>query len=171
MVSALAEKVERVFHSSCWPGMKNPFNFSAKEAHCNSGTLLTISNHAVVIAAIPTAWFEIVSSVPELQCASFEIIQHVANCINSSEVIGNSERTQLQVSFESFCADMDINSEIQEREAAAIDGDIVTDNEIDDADSIQRADIPFDPSLKTLIQKRACYINSTHSKQKRPREC
>lgn len=44
-------------------------------------------------------WFEIVSSVPELQCASFEIIQHVVNCINSSEVIVNSERTLLQVSF------------------------------------------------------------------------
>ena len=29
-------------------------------------------------------------------------------------VIGNSERTQLQVSFESFCADMEINSEILE---------------------------------------------------------
>ena len=83
-------------------------------------------------------WFEIVSSVPELQCVSFEIIQHVANCIHSSEVIGNSERTQLQVSFESFCADMEINSEIQEREAAAIDGDIVTDSEIVDADSISK---------------------------------
>ena len=28
-------------------------------------------------------WFEIVSSVPELQRVSFKIIQRVANCINS----------------------------------------------------------------------------------------
>ena len=53
--------------------------------------------------------------------------------------------------FEAFCAVMDINSKIQERKATVIDGDIVTDNEIDDADSIQRAEISFDPSLKALL--------------------
>ena len=53
--------------------------------------------------------------------------------------------------FEAFCAVMDINSKIQERKATVIDGDIVTDNEIDDADSIQRAEISFNPSLKALL--------------------
>ena len=53
---------------------------------------------------------------------------------------------------------MEIISEIQERETAAIDGDIVTDSEIDYADSIQRAETQFDPCLKALIQKHVISI-------------
>ena len=44
-----------------------------------------------------------------------------------------------------------MNSEIRERQAAAINRDIVTESESDDPDRIQRAMTPFDPSL---IQKR-----------------
>ena len=73
------------------------------------------------------------------------------------------------MSFESFCADMEIISEIQEREAAATDGDIITDSEIDDADSIQRAETPFDACLKALIQKRVISIRRKANRVKAKR--
>ena len=92
----------------------------------------------------------------------FEIAEQLNKCpLSYSGVLDllkpeltQEEYNQLQISYEAFCLDEQLNAEIKSREANAINGDIVTDSESDDANEICQIKTPLDDSMKKLIQKK-----------------
>lgn len=62
--------------------------------------------------------------------------------------------------------DEQLNAEIKSREVNAINGDIVTDSESDDANKVCRIKTPLDDSMKKLIQKKRKSIKLKASRLK-----
>ena len=104
----------------------------------------------------------------------FEIAEQLNKCLLShSRVLEllkpeltQEEYNQLQISYEAFCLDEQLNAEIKLREANAINGDIVTDSESDDANEVCQIKTPLDDSIKKLIQKKRKSIKLKASRLK-----
>ena len=65
--------------------------------------------------------------------------------------LSQGEHNQLEISYEAFSLDEELNAEIKSREANAVNGDIVTDSQSDDANEICQIKSPLDDSMKKLI--------------------
>ena len=79
------------------------------------------------------------------------------------------EYSQLQISYEAFCLDERLNTEMKTREADAINGDIVSESESDDASEICTVKTPLDDSMKKLVQKKRKSIKLKASRLKAKR--
>lgn len=64
------------------------------------------------------------------------------------------EYNQLQISYEAFCLDEQLNTGVKSRETDAINGFIVSESESDDASEICSINTPFDGSTKKPIEKK-----------------
>jgi hypothetical protein len=97
-------------------------------------------------------WFEVAERLEKThgpQCP------HIKELSQSIELLKLSlkEKEQLRISYEAFVLDEQISSGNQ-REANMRNGDIVTESESDDPDTIHNSRTPLDPELKKLIEKR-----------------
>ena len=81
-------------------------------------------------------------------------LTHLSICELLKPELTQEEYNQLEISYEAFLLDEQLNAEIKSREANAINGDIVTDSESDNADEICRIKSPLDDSMKKLIMKK-----------------
>ena len=93
----------------------------------------------------------------------FDIAEQLKKCpLSPSSILdllkpelAQEEHNQLQISYEAFCLDEQINAEIKSRNVKfnAINGDTVTDSESDTSELCQ-IKTPLDDSMKKLVQKK-----------------
>ena len=83
--------------------------------------------------------------------------------------LAKSEISQLQLSFEAFIADEELNSRFKLRETRALNGEIVSDSEPDDTEEISQVKNVLDESVKELVLKKQMSIKraATRLKMKR----
>ena len=106
-----------------------------------------------------------------------EIIEHLQRCPLSHSALlellncelSKEEYDQLQISYEAFCLDQELNAEIKSREANTIKRKIVTVSESDDANEVCRIRTPLDDSMKKLVQKKRNFIKRRASRLKAKR--
>lgn len=92
----------------------------------------------------------------------FEIFERLRECPMSysslvelvQTELTQQERDQLQISYEAFTLDEELNTSLKFREVNAINGEIVTDSESDDAEDICHVKTLLDDSTKQLIEKK-----------------
>ena len=89
----------------------------------------------------------------------FEITEHYS--VPYSELVrmvspelSRSELEQLQISYEVYCCDENLYSELKQREANAVNGEIVTDSESDDTEKVLQVNNVLDEEMKQLIKKK-----------------
>ena len=106
-------------------------------------------------------YFEIHEQLGGQQCQ--ELIPTVTPHLAKSEI------SQLQLSFEAFIADEELNSSFKLREARALNGVIVSDSEPDDTEKISQVKNVLDESKKEIVLKKRMSLKcaATRLKMKR----
>ena len=107
----------------------------------------------------------------------FEIAEQLKKCpLSHSSILDllkpeltQEECNQLQISYEAYCVDEQLNAEMKSRDVNAINGDIVTDSESDDASELLQIKTPLDDPVKKLVQKKRKSIKLKASRLKAKR--
>lgn len=97
-------------------------------------------------------WFEVAERLENTHGPQCPHINELSQSIKLLE-LSLKKKEQLRISYEAFILDEQINSGNQ-REVNMHNGDIVTESESHDPDTIHNSQTPLDPGLKKLIEKR-----------------
>ena len=101
-------------------------------------------------------WFEIAERLENTHGRQCPHIKQSSQLIDLLE-ISMKEKEQLRISYEAFILDEQFNVS-NRREANVHNGDIVTESESDDPDTIHCSQTPLDGALKKVIEKKRASI-------------
>lgn len=123
---------------------------SDDDVTCHRNENLSMVNHstdpATVIEAVRKSlfnYFEIVEHYPIAYSSLLEIV---------TPELSKEELQQLQVSYEAFCIDSQLDDEERQREVNSVNGVIVSDSESDDVKTV------LDDKMKAIVEKKYNYI-------------
>ena len=125
-----------------------------------SNPQFTTSDLVDIVKASLFNYFEVIDRLQGSQISYVSLVELVEPHLTSQEM------EQLKISFEAFTVDDELNSELNLREARAVNNEIVTDSESDSAEDICQVNSLFDDSVKDIVLKRQVAIKRSASRLK-----